>query len=110
MALPVTVDGSLVGVMLLTQPLRDIDTVLGDLRLRWAWSTAIALLLSGAVGLLLSAAVTRPVQRLTTAAASVGVNQPVQIPPSRMIGAMSGTTASAKLFVAVAMVGNGWRG
>ena len=35
--------------------------------------------------------------RDATPAASVGVKIPDQIPPSRMIGAMSGTTASAKL-------------
>ena len=48
--------------------------------------------------------------REATPAASVGVKIPVQMPPSRMIGAMSGTTASAKLLRAAARVGNGWRG
>jgi len=70
-AMPAMVDGELVGVVYLTQPLRDVDAVLGDLRGRWAWSTAIALALSGIVGLLLARAITRPLQRLTTAAGAV---------------------------------------
>ena len=70
-AMPAMVDGELVGVVYLTQPLRDVDAVLGDLRGRWAWSTAIALALSGIVGLLLARAITRPLQQLTTAAGAV---------------------------------------
>jgi len=58
-------------VVYLTQPLRDVDAVLGDLRGRWAWSTAIALLLSGIVGLVMARAITRPLRRLTTAANAV---------------------------------------
>ncbi len=41
-AMPAMIDGELIGVVYLTQPLRDVDAVLGDLRGRWAWSTAIA--------------------------------------------------------------------
>ncbi|MGC9468181.1 MAG: ATP-binding protein [Anaerolineae bacterium] len=70
-AMPVLVDGELAGVVYLTQPLRDVVAVLRDLRLRWLWSTVIALGLSGAVGLLLSRAITRPVQRLTAAAGAI---------------------------------------
>ncbi len=46
-ALPVLVEGRLVGVVYLSQPLRDVTAVLHDLRTRWLLSTAIALLLSG---------------------------------------------------------------
>ena len=70
-AMPAMVDGELAAVVYLTQPLRDVDAVLGDLRGRWAWSTAIALLLSGIVGLVLARAITRPLRRLTTAANAV---------------------------------------
>ena len=70
-AMPAMVDGELAGVVYLTQPLRDVDAVLGDLRGRLAWSTAIALALSGIVGMLLARAITRPLRRLTTAAGAV---------------------------------------
>ena len=70
-AMPAMVDGELAAVVYLTQPLRDVDAVLGDLRGRWAWSTAIALTLSGILGLILARAITRPLRRLTTAANAV---------------------------------------
>lgn len=71
LALPAWVEGRLVGVVYLSQPLRDVTAVLNDLRARWLLSTAIALLLSGTVGLLLSRAIASPVRRLTTAAGVV---------------------------------------
>jgi len=71
LVLPVMVEGELVGVVYLSQPLSDINLVLRDLRLRWAGSTAVALVLSGIVGLLLSRAITRPLRRLTQAAGDV---------------------------------------
>jgi signal transduction histidine kinase len=71
LALPVLADGKLVGVIYLSQPLRDVAAVLLDLRLRWLLSTLIALLLSGMVGLLLSRAIARPLRRLTAAAGAV---------------------------------------
>lgn len=71
LALPVLVDGSLVGAVYLSQPLRDATAVLGDLRIRWLLSTGIALLLSAVVGLLLSGAIARPLRRLTSAAGRV---------------------------------------
>jgi signal transduction histidine kinase len=70
-ALPVQLDGSLAGVVYLSQPLRDVTAVLHDLRTRWLLSTAIALALSGVVGLLLSGAIARPLRRLTAAAGAV---------------------------------------
>jgi signal transduction histidine kinase len=71
LALPVLVDGQLVGAVYLSQPLRDALAVVRDLRTRWLISTAVALLLSGVVGLLLSGAIARPLRRLTAAAGAV---------------------------------------
>jgi signal transduction histidine kinase len=71
LALPILVDDGLAGVIYLTHPLRDVHAVLRDLRSRWLWTTAIAVVLSGAVGLMLSRAVTRPVRGLTEAAGAV---------------------------------------
>jgi signal transduction histidine kinase len=71
MALPATVEERLVGVVYLSQPLRDVAAVMSDLRTQWLRATAVALLLSGAVGLLLSRAVAQPVRRLTRAAGAV---------------------------------------
>lgn len=70
-AMPAMINGELAAVVYLTQPLRDVDVVLGDLRGRWLWSTAIALTLSGVAGLLLARAITRPLQHLTTAAGAI---------------------------------------
>jgi signal transduction histidine kinase len=69
--MPILVESELVGVAYLTQPLQDVNAVLNDLRSRWIWSTAIALLLSGIVGLVLSQAITHPLARLTTAAGAI---------------------------------------
>ncbi len=70
-AVPVLVEGKLVGVVFLSQSLRDVTAVMHDLRLRWLVATAIALALSGVVGLLLSGAISRPLRRLTKAAGAV---------------------------------------
>jgi signal transduction histidine kinase len=82
-ALPVLVEGRLAGVVYLSQPLRDLTAVLHDLRTRWLISTAIALLLSGIVGLLLSGAIVRPLRRLTAAAGAVAHGQLDQQVPVR---------------------------
>jgi two-component system sensor histidine kinase BaeS len=74
-AMPVLLDGRLVGVVYLSEPLRDVSAVLYDLRTLWLVPTAIVVLLSGAVGLLLSAAITRPLRRLTAAAGAVAGGQ-----------------------------------
>jgi two-component system OmpR family sensor kinase len=71
LALPVLVEDGLVGVVYVSQPLSDITAVLYDLRTRWLLATAIALLLSGLVGLILSGAIARPLHRLTVAAGAV---------------------------------------
>jgi signal transduction histidine kinase len=70
-ALPVLVDGRLVGAVYLSQPLRDAVAVVRDLRRLWLASTGVALALSAAVGLLLSGAISRPLRRLTAAAGAV---------------------------------------
>ncbi|MBN1640979.1 MAG: HAMP domain-containing protein [Anaerolineae bacterium] len=70
-AVPVTVEGGLAGVILLSQPLDDVRAVLRDVRLRWGLSMAAALLLSGAAGWFLSDAIARPVRRLIGAAGAV---------------------------------------
>jgi signal transduction histidine kinase len=71
LAMPILVDGNLAGAVYLSQPLDDVTAVLRDLRTRWLLATAIALLLSAGVGLLLSGAIARPVRRLTQAAGAV---------------------------------------
>lgn len=93
-AMPVLVEDALAGVVYLTQPLRDIDVVLVDLRTRLAWSTAIALVLSGAVALLLSRAITRPVGRLTAAAGEIArgrLDQEVPVHSRDELGRLSRT-------------------
>jgi signal transduction histidine kinase len=71
LALPILIEGKLVGAVHVSQPLSDVLAVIADLRTRWLLSTLIALLLSGVVGLLLSQAIARPVRRLTSAAGAV---------------------------------------
>ncbi len=75
LVLPILVEDQLAGVVYLSQPLSDITAVSRDLRVRWLLATAIALLLSGVVGLLLSGAITRPLRRLTAAAGAVAQGQ-----------------------------------
>jgi two-component system sensor histidine kinase BaeS len=83
LALPVLVEGKLVGAVYLSQPLKDAMAVLSDLRSRWLLSTAIALVLSGVVGLLLSGAIARPLRVLTAAAMAVARGQLDQQVPVR---------------------------
>ncbi|HSR30249.1 MAG TPA: HAMP domain-containing protein, partial [Anaerolineae bacterium] len=75
LVLPVLVEGKLVGAVYLSQPLGDVNEVMGDLRLRWLLATLIAILFSGVVGLLLSGAISRPLRRLTAAAGAVARGQ-----------------------------------
>jgi signal transduction histidine kinase len=83
LAMPVLVEGQLVGVIYLSQPLRDVTAVLHDLRTRWLLSTAIALVLSGVVGWLLSRAIASPLRQLTAAADAVARGQFDQQVPVR---------------------------
>jgi signal transduction histidine kinase len=71
LALPVQIDGKLVGAVYLSQPLQDALAVVYDLRTRWLLSTLVALIFSGLVGLLFSRAIARPLHRLTDAAGAV---------------------------------------
>ena len=83
-ALPILIESRLAGVVYLSQPLRDVTAVLHDLRTRWLLSTAVALALSGVVGLLLSGAIVRPLRRLTAAAGAVAHGQlDQQVPVGR---------------------------
>jgi two-component system sensor histidine kinase BaeS len=75
LALPAQAEERLLGVVYLSQSLRDVTAVLHDLRTRWLLSTAIALLLSGAAGLLLARAIASPLRRLTVAAGAVARGQ-----------------------------------
>ncbi len=75
LALPVQAGGRLLGVVYLSQPLRDVTAVLNDLRLRWLLSTLAAVALAGVAGLLLSRAVARPLRQLTDAAGTVAAGR-----------------------------------
>ncbi len=83
LAMPILVDGEQVGVVYLSQTLRDAAAVIHDLRTRWLLSTLIALLLSAVVGLLLSGAIARPLRQLTAAAGAVAQGQLEQQVPVR---------------------------
>ena len=92
LAMPVLVKDKLVGAVYLSQPLHDVTAVLWDLRTRWWLSTAIALLLSGVVGLLLSGAIARPLRRLTAAAGAVArgrLDQQVPVRSRDEVGRLS---------------------
>jgi signal transduction histidine kinase len=93
-AMPVLVDGQAIGVAYLSQSLRDVLTVLNDLRSRLLLSTLIALALSVFVGWWLSRRITRPVQQLTTAAEAVAeghFDQAVQIQSRDELGRLGQT-------------------
>jgi signal transduction histidine kinase len=81
-ARPVLLDGQIIGVAYLSQSVRDVVTVLNDLRERLLLATLIALALSAGVGWWLSRRITQPVQQLTTAAEAVATghfDQSVQV-------------------------------
>jgi signal transduction histidine kinase len=93
-AMPVLVEGQTIGVAYLSQSLRDVLTVLNDLRVRLLLSTLIALALSAFVGWWLSQRITRPVQQLTTAAEAVAegrFDQAVQVNSRDELGRLSHT-------------------
>lgn len=73
--LPVTAENQVVGIIDLSQPLRDMTAVLANIRTRLFISTGIALLISAFVGLALSQAIARPVQQLTTTAEAIAQGQ-----------------------------------
>src|SRR5512136_1172901 len=93
-AMPVLVEGQSIGVAYLSQSLRDVLTVLNDLRVRLLLSTLIALALSAFVGWWLSRRITHPVQQLTIAAEAVAAgkfDQAVQVNSHDEIGRLSNT-------------------
>jgi signal transduction histidine kinase len=93
-AMPVLNSGQTIGVAYLSQSLRDVLTVLDDLRTRLLLSTLIALALSVFLGGWLSRRITRPVQQLTTAAEAVAegrFDQAVQVHSRDEIGRLSDT-------------------
>ncbi|NTU64690.1 MAG: cell wall metabolism sensor histidine kinase WalK [Chloroflexi bacterium] len=93
-AMPVLIDGQTIGVAYLTQSLRDVLTVLNDLRARLLLSTLIALALSVLVGWWFARRITRPVQQLTTAAEAVAegrFDQAVQVQSRDELGRLSQT-------------------
>jgi signal transduction histidine kinase len=71
LALPATAQERLVGVVYLSQPLRDVTAVLHDLQTRLMLSVGIGLLLSALVGWFLSRAVSEPLRHLTQAAGAI---------------------------------------
>jgi len=82
-AAPVVYEDKLAGVVYLSQSLRDVNAVMRDLRLRWLLATAMALGLSGVVGMLLSSAISRPLRRLTAAAGAIAEGELGQKVPVR---------------------------
>mgnify|MGYP001025910060 CR=1 FL=1 len=94
LAAPIMVDGAVMGVIYLSQPLGDVAAVLGDLRLRWILSTLVALGLSAMVGLLLARAVARPLRSLNLAASAVArgeLDQQVPVRSRDEVGQLSRT-------------------
>jgi signal transduction histidine kinase len=92
--LPVERDGHLIGMVYLSQPLDDVTAVLADLRYRLMISMAVAAMLSGLIGLVLSQAITRPIRRLTRAASAVAqgnLEQEVPIGSRDELGKLSRT-------------------
>ncbi len=75
LAFPATVNDQLVSVVYLSQPLNDITLVLQDLQSRLLLSTAIGLLLSGVVAFFLSRTFTHSLRQLTMAAGQVAQGQ-----------------------------------
>jgi signal transduction histidine kinase len=93
-ALPVLSNGQTIGAAYLSQSLRDVLTVLNDLRSRLLLSTLIALALSVFVGWWLSNRITHPVQQLNAAAEAVAegrFDQAVQIRSHDEIGRLGQT-------------------
>ena len=67
-AVPLQKDGVVAGAVLLSQPLRDVNAVLADLRFRLLISALAGLALAAGVGAVLARGIARPVRQLTAAA------------------------------------------
>lgn len=93
-AVPIVIDGQNVGVAYLSQSLRDVLTVLTDLRWRLLLAGGVASLLSIAAAWWLARRITRPVQQLTAAAEAVAegrFDQPVAVKARDELGRLSQT-------------------
>ncbi len=71
LVMPIWVDSGQAGVVLLSQSLNDVSTVLGALRGGWIFSTTTVGLLASVIGLLLSQVITNPLRQLTVAVGAV---------------------------------------
>jgi signal transduction histidine kinase len=69
---PIWVEGKTAGALALTHPMRDISSVLVDLRTRLLLATAVALCVAGLLGLALTRGILNPVNELTRAAYRLG--------------------------------------
>lgn len=67
-AVPLRRDGRSIGAVYLGQPMRDVASVLADLRARLFISAMVSLVLSALVGAILARAIAQPVRQLTRAA------------------------------------------
>ena len=65
---PISVEGEIAGALALVHPLRDVASVLVDLRTRLLVATAAALFVAGLLGLALTRGILHPVYALTSAA------------------------------------------
>jgi signal transduction histidine kinase len=70
-AVSISVDGQVVGAVYLSQSMSDLLAVIYDLRWRLVISAGVAAVVASTAGLLLSRALTRPIQQLTLAADEV---------------------------------------
>lgn len=92
--LPVERNGRLIGMVYLSQPLDDVTAVLDALSYRLTVSIAVAAVMSGLIGLILSQAITRPIRRLTKAASAVAqgnLEQQVSVYSHDELGTLSQT-------------------
>jgi signal transduction histidine kinase len=91
---PMIVEGQVRGVIYLGQHLRDVTSVLSDLRSRLLIASAIAMPLSAILALGLARTIARPLRTLTTAAGMLSAGDyeyPLQAPSEDEIGQLSQT-------------------
>lgn len=67
-AVPLISEGTVAGVITLSQPLNDVAAVLSDLRTLLLWAAGLATIIAGGIGLLLAGGISRPLAALTLAA------------------------------------------
>ena len=88
-AVPLHKGSAVAGAILLSQPLRDVNIVMADLRLRLLVSAGIALVFAALVGALLARGIARPVRELTHAAdklSSGDFSHPLDVSSSDELG------------------------